>query len=95
MGMFVNIRCDRIMPDGSSGSDRDFQTKDLDCCLETFIITEAGHLTKNRGHYEERDVDLNYHGYIRFYDDVEYIAKFTDGLLVNLEVLNDENKKNK
>ncbi len=45
MGMFDTVHFDYIMPDGING--KCYQTKDLDCNLEDFIITEKGELIKS------------------------------------------------
>lgn len=127
MGMFDTLICEAPLPDGAEIEPYDdryddgaFQTKDLDCGLNTYRITADGRLlvlhfelvVRDRSGdassdagarhqlplFERRDErwepvpDL--HGRIRFYgDDVdghwhEYVAKFTDGLLV--EIVADE-----
>jgi hypothetical protein len=73
------------------GYETEFQTKDLDCILDRYLISSHGRLLVN-----ERGVnkDTNFHGRISFYTTVkhplgggyfiEYHAKFTDGNLVEV-----------
>lgn len=121
MGMFDNIVCDRIMPDGLDGSEVEFQTKDFDNEMDVITITTDGRLKRDLWHYEDtskdklpypdakpgswqsicgiitrvvdkEDVDMNFHGTFYFYASDkdkkwhEYIAKFTDGNLVEITV---------
>lgn len=94
MGMFDYVKCEAPLPDGWKPGDHHLQTKDFDCGLETYVIRSDGRLIR-----EDRDTD--YHGCFQFYsyeDGVndtrplserwhEYRAKFTDGRLVNIEVI--------
>jgi hypothetical protein len=99
MGMFDYLRCDRDTPDGWKPANGLFQTKDLDCELTVYRITEDGRLLENRTvGYEDvpesewqhvgaapgsiealwheaskkrpirQEVELPWHGFIRFYD---------------------------
>lgn len=82
MGMFDTIRCEHPLPDGCTASE--FQTKSLDCILETFCLTASGRLLDAQG------ADTGLHGVLRMYTGDkagrwwEYEAKFTDGQLVHL-----------
>jgi hypothetical protein len=51
--MFDDLICERMMPDGFDGRGAGFQTKDLDCELATYTITDAGRLVSDDCHYEE------------------------------------------
>jgi hypothetical protein len=92
MGMFDDILCKRPMPDGFAGPR--YQTKDLDCDLDQYEITDAGRLVLvnklgEPGVYRE----TNFHGWLNFYDYSRdgwwrsYKAKFTDGQLQHIEVV--------
>ena len=90
MGMFDDVRCDYPTPDGHKGP---FQSKDMDCNLDKYVITAEGRLMLD-------GVDQNFHGYFNFYDfDTregkegvwhEYNAKFTDGQLIEIEQVTGE-----
>lgn len=43
MGMFDDIKCEYPLPDAEAQGET-FQTKDLDCLLDTFTITKEGRL---------------------------------------------------
>ena len=101
MGMFDYVRCEVPLPDGSS-TEGLFQTKDFDCpYLETYVIRKDGRLIHNKPRYDidppeavSGEVDTNHHGFLNFYDyDTttsiwrEYMAKFTDGQLVDIELV--------
>lgn len=85
MGMFDYVDCEKALPDGWKPI-VSLQTKDFaNPQLETYTITGGGRLILN-------GVDQNYHGCMNFYsyyDDVwhEYSAKFTDGQLVGIEIV--------
>ncbi len=81
MGMFDTIRCDYPLPDACT--ETEFQTKSLDCGLDTYQLTATGRLLDARGS------DTGMHGVLRMYTGDartwwEYEAKFTDGQLVHL-----------
>ena len=86
MGMFDTLQCEIPLPDGFKPEDGEFQTKDLDCCLETYTLTAEGKLLGPDGE------DKEFHGWLNFYslgpakDWHEYRAKFTDGRLVQILV---------
>lgn len=128
MGMFDYICCEVPLPDGWAADE--LQTKDFDCEMVTHVITAAGRLLLDQGHWEgvpkeERPypdaddwrslfgsirrvpkmVDANFHGLVDFgglevlryepdgrygpkgrpiYKSHDYIAKFTDGQLVEI-----------
>jgi hypothetical protein len=100
MGMFDYVRCELPLPDGldlkheyeSRGfkEDKLFQTKDLDCLLDTYTITKDGRLKSSD------EQDLNYDGWFVFYvllpweDDLRaYRVLFTDGQLEHLFVFDE------
>ena len=91
MGMFDTIHCQYPLPNPRH-QDLDFQTKDLECLLDTYTITQEGWLVQHakRGWGEGRlirDVEWPLHGDLRFYTSVkteepswiEYVARFTHG----------------
>lgn len=84
MGMFDTVRCQRRLPDGLDASKEWLQTKDFDCELETYTITEDGRLLNDDGE------PMNFHGWLNFYTMTEkrvwheYWAKFTDGALQDI-----------
>lgn len=49
MGMFDYIRCEQPMPEGAPDV---FQTKDLDCMMDSYTITADGRLIKHQVRYE-------------------------------------------
>lgn len=107
MGMFDIIRTNYRLPNievsedltlvfnaGNTkhfGYETEFQTKDLECVLDRYLISSHGRLILTSGQVNE---DVNYHGRIIFYTTVkkplgggyyiEYHAKFTDGKLVEI-----------
>ena len=101
MGMFDDIKCKRVMPDGFEGEW--FQSKDLSCDLNTFEITDDGHLVQTgecpiEGGKQDLPTpkESDFHGWLNFYTHDksgkwrEYNAKFTDGRLVKIETANVE-----
>lgn len=126
MGMFDSIQCNLalplplevidIMPDIY---DHEFQTKDMECLMDLYMLDDQGRLHKEertshwvdddsyflKGYFDstcEKIVDLNFHGVLNFYmyetvyDDkdrnsgkdvsIDFLAKFTNGLLDFVEV---------
>jgi hypothetical protein len=88
MGMFDDIRCTAELPKvGPDPGTRDFQTKDLDCALDQYFITNDGRLFKGREL-------IAFHGMVEFHHfDIKtrtywsYEANFTDGRLVEIKPL--------
>jgi hypothetical protein len=91
MGMFDTLYCHYPLPNPRH-QDLDFQTKDLECLLDTYTITREGQLVQHadRGGWLERldhDGEWPLHGDLRFYTSVkteepswiEYVARFTHG----------------
>ncbi len=89
--MFDTVYCQYPLPNPQH-QDLDFQTKDLECLLDTYTITQEGWLVQHaqRGWGAERlirDVEWPLHGDLRFYTSVkteepswvEYVARFTHG----------------
>jgi hypothetical protein len=105
MGMYDNIICNFPL-EGEDSKLSGWQTKDLQCLLETFTITEDGRLLNSEG-----KEDL-YTGFIDFYTSnwaayahgvsftatgedlrsVEYRAEFKNGTLLDLKKTRDESK---
>ena len=86
------------MPNGKTNSI--LQTKDFECpYLEKYTVCTDGRLIHHKPLYdcdppgtEHGSIDTNFHGLLRLtdYDDVAkklsvFVAKFTDGNLVNIE----------
>jgi len=130
MGMFDYVKCDYPLPDIEVAEKWNidlksvsFQTKDMDNCLEEYIIKNDGELyiVKNeykwvdddnsflKGYCEvvsSEEVKAEYHGMMNFYhyehdltkDDkhftlsIDFLAKFVDNKLVDLKVLEVEEK---
>lgn len=97
MGMFDWVNCEVPLPDGWVG--HGMQTKDLDCSMGVVTITADGRLfgDARAGWWQEKqpDRDLQYHGDLTFYgygkdvhsDWHEYTARFTDGQLVSIQLV--------
>ena len=107
MGMFDYLRCERVMPDGFDGRGQEFQTKDFDCDMVEYRITDDGRLhqplvdgepsTRFDGGKANGWREMDFHGWLNFYTylGVEsgkpngewhgYLAKFTDGRMVELK----------
>lgn len=52
MGMFDDVRVEYPLPD-KEAQDDDFQTKDLDCLMDAYVITKDGRLVKHEWDTEE------------------------------------------
>jgi hypothetical protein len=90
MGMFDTVYCEYPLPDARH-QDLDFQTKNLECALDTYTITRDGRLVRRAGSgwgaNLDRDVEWSLHGDIRIYTSVksedpswvEYVVRFTHG----------------
>lgn len=90
MGLFDTVYCEYPLPDAGH-QDLDFQTKDLDCLMETYTISRDGRLLRNvrRRKAPDRDVEWPLHGDLRIYTSlrtgdspedrtwVEYVVRFT------------------
>lgn len=107
MGLFDTVRTNYRLPDVKVNDDltikfsadtssklsygTEFQTKDMDCLLDNYLITSFGRLLIDEGNI---NVDTEYHGILNFYTYIrglsdktyfiEYHAKFTDGNLVKV-----------
>jgi hypothetical protein len=84
MGMFDYVECEYPLPVPVIEDGGGLQSKDGPCHLELIRITLEGRmLMKNLG---DKWFDQDYHGYFEFYDSkTRYIAKFTDGQLVEIK----------
>jgi len=88
MGLFDTIRCEYRLPNPAH-QDLEFQTKDLECLLDDYIITIDGRLIRLASGLRRltRDVEWPFHGDIRIYGEdperkdelVEYTVRFTRG----------------
>ncbi len=103
MGMFDDVKCEVPLPDGFIGN---FQSKTFDCLMDTYVIRADGRLVRDDGWLRRSDgkpqqTDMNFHGIMRFYTNEgsrkdgtyrwhEYSAKFTDGALVSIDIIPDD-----
>jgi hypothetical protein len=87
MGMFDEVYCEANLPSGHPDGEREFQTKSLFSCLDSFTITKEGRLILHGCRYEPsgetgdglpmftrvptEDVDMDFHGDIRLISTVE------------------------
>jgi hypothetical protein len=96
MGMFDEIRCDYPLPETPDDGKVQFQTKDFDCILAYYRITEEGRLVMKVRWDDTEERNVDHHGFVNFYTCAgdrregtfkwwEYNAKFTDGQLVSIE----------
>jgi hypothetical protein len=87
MGMFDTVYCKYPLPDARD-QDLEFQTKDLECLLDTYTIAEDGRLRRRvwrRQPGPDHDVDWPFHGDIHIYTRdpsrdtarIEYVVRFT------------------
>lgn len=99
MGMFDEVRFTRAMPDGFTAKGT-YQTKDLACELDVYEVGDDDRLKKVATCFDGAlavPEDQDFHGWLRFYTfskgegchEVwrEYRAKFTDGNLVQIVVV--------
>jgi hypothetical protein len=76
MGMFDHITCEHVLLGEPKPKTNFFQTKDFDCLMDHYTITEDGRLLKD-------GAEVQFHGSLNFYtysdDDIwfEYEARFT------------------
>lgn len=98
MGLFDNIKVHtKFLPEGKKidFDKQDFQTKDLSCLMEHFIINEDGELVRtNRTdagwEFVKCHEKVNYTGQIQFYDsNICFIAWVVKGMLK--EIVESEN----
>ena len=87
MGLFDTVRCEYPLPEPAHQR-LEFQTKDLDCLLDEYLITRDGRLVRRAGRAEKglaRDMEWPYHGDVRIYrtnpkndrEFIEYVVRFT------------------
>jgi hypothetical protein len=102
MGMFDSIRCEYPLPGDApaNAAELEFQTKDLDCLLETFTITKDGflegkdHFNGSINFYTSNVVAYGPGIYTRDGEDAQhlsYLAVFADGKISNIAEI--ENRK--
>jgi len=88
MGLFDTVTCEYPIPNPVH-QDLEFQTKDLECLLDHYVITRDGRLIRraSEGRGLERDIEWPLHGDLRIYELdpekgeglVEYTVRFTHG----------------
>ena len=90
MGLFDTVHCEYPLPDARHQG-LEFQTKDLDCALDTYTITIDGRLLRRSWRFGQEalqlEVEWPIHGDVRFYTHeksldppwIEYVARFTRG----------------
>lgn len=93
MGLFDTIYCEYPLPNPEH-QELDFQTKNLECGMDTYTITRDGRLIRRApksGRGPIRDIEWPLHGDIRIYTSlrnedspdsrtwVEYVVRFTHG----------------
>jgi len=89
MGLFDTVRCEYPLPEPAHQR-LEFQTKDLDCLLDEYLITRDGRLVRRAGRAEKglaRDMEWPYHGDVRIYrtnpkndrEFIEYVVRFSNG----------------
>jgi hypothetical protein len=99
MGLFDTIECQYPLPDPRLQGES-FQTKDLDCLLESYTITADGRLLRQARSGGDtasldRDVEWPIHGDIRIYTGdpdrerglVEFVVRFTHGRVESIRRL--------
>lgn len=71
MGLFDTIYCNYPLPNIKSDIyEKDFQTKSLDCVLNTYTITEEGRLIHHTYRYEEvPEEEREYYGTSKWEED--------------------------
>lgn len=52
MGLFDEVHCEAALPAGHPENARDFQTKSLDSCMDSYTITRSGRLILHLRKYE-------------------------------------------
>lgn len=103
MGMFDYLTCKHELPDGFNPDGILFQTKDFDRIFDEYVITAGGKLLRgdeiinHHGFIRFYECNLSgfcASGFITRNDETpwtrEYQAKFTDGQLVSIELINDK-----
>ena len=107
MGMFDDIRFEGEIPGEPKPKRPHFQTKDLECVLDHYVVKTDGSLWRSEWDSDARvwtaGQRVSFHGMLNFYtlehipgtgprgcEDAiwfEYEAKFTDGMLQGIEVV--------
>ena len=91
MGMYDTVYCEYPLPNARH-QDLDFQTKNLECLMDEYALTQDGRLVRRAGigfggEGLDRDTEWPLHGDIRIYTSVktedppwiEYVVRFTHG----------------
>lgn len=96
MGMFDYVRCEVPIPGLDDTIAREFQTKDMNCLLDTYVINSAGQLLMNHSifgtNHNPVSVCIEFTGEMIFCGFVknkleDFSATFKDGLLTELKWL--------
>ena len=98
MGLFDTVRCHYRLSNPAH-QELEFQTKDLECLLDDYVITFEGRLIRlaSGSRKLERDIEWPFHGDILMYttdperdqDLVEYTVRFTHGRVEWIRPLGD------
>jgi len=125
MSLYDDVKCEYKLPGATREVQKDvFQTKNFECAMDNYTITEGGELIHHVHEYESvpeeerphygtpewdqklyklvgcmrskfvKDVKVNHHGIIFIYTITkdkewwEYMIKFTDGKIIDVERLN-------
>jgi hypothetical protein len=100
VGLFDTVHCEYPLPDPRLAG-QEFQTKDLECCLETYTITADGRLMRHARRTPtgraslDRDVEWPIHGDILIYASdpdreqglVDLVVRFTHGRVESIRRL--------
>jgi len=108
MGMYDSIYVEYNLPEitlenkkVSFSPDHEFQTKDLHCMLDSYLIADSGRLLYKEFNWLDKQTiklssykDANFHGFLNFYTTyrdgdivhyIDFIGKFTDGNVVTID----------
>lgn len=86
MGMFDNVQVEFELEDCANPELENWQTKDFDCSLDTYVLTHSGHIVGPFGL-------MDYSGSVNFYSYennvwFEYTATYEQGILQSVEKIN-------
>ena len=84
MGIFDDITCEHVLPAQPKPKTNLFKTKDFDCLDEHYTITQDGRLMKD-GNDMQFDGSLRFETYTKDHMWFEYVARFTNGRLVEIQ----------
>lgn len=83
MGMFDNVQVEFELEDCANPELENWQTKDFDCSLDTYVLTHSGHIVGPLGL-------MNYSGTFRIvaYKQPAYEITYEQGILQSVEKIN-------